>query len=74
MNYHLPRCMFVRRDCSGRYEVCHTETSPHCHHTPSGGTGGFPDGITPCNRVIGHGKTKGEAIVSAFPERWSYTR
>lgn len=65
MSSYLPRCCNVGRDCSGCYEVAHVETSAYCKHVPSGGTGGRPDGKTPCNRVIGHGRTRTEAIQDA---------
>jgi hypothetical protein len=58
---YLPRCCFVRQTNAGDYEVCHAETSTVCKHRPSGGRGGKPDGVTPCNRIIGHGKTITEA-------------
>lgn len=65
MSRYLPPCCFVRQDGAGGYEVCHTETSAACRHTPSGGTAGRPDGRTPCNRVLSHGHTTGEAIERA---------
>lgn len=64
-NYHLPKCCFVRKDGAGCYEVCHQETSGHCKHTKTGGNGGRQDGVTPCNRIIGHGETKALAIADA---------
>lgn len=63
--YYLPTCCFVRWDGAGGYEVCHTETDPDCRHEPSGGTGGRADGVTTCNRIIGHGNTKANAIADA---------
>jgi len=65
MSYYLPKCCRTRRDGAGGYEVCHTETSSQCRHTPSGGTGGRPDGQTPCNRIVGHGRTRRAAIRDA---------
>lgn len=65
MSNYLPKCCWCRADGAGRYEVAHTETDSACKHRPSGGTGGRPDGRTPCNRIIGHGRTKGEAIQAA---------
>ena len=63
--YYLPKCCYARNDGAGGYEVCHTETDASCHHTPSGGTGGRQDGATPCNRIIGSGRTKRDAIEDA---------
>ena len=62
---YLPACACVRMDGAGGYEVCHTETSQKCRHTPSGGTGGRPDGRTYCNRIVGRGHTMGAAIRDA---------
>ena len=64
-SYYLPKCCWCRQDGAGCYEVAHTETDSHCSHTPSGGTGGRADGVTPCNRIIGSGATRGEAIGDA---------
>ena len=64
-SYYLPKCCFVRQDGAGRYEVCHTETNPACRHVPSGGIGGFPDSVTPCNRIIGQGQTVRAAVADA---------
>lgn len=64
-SYYLPKCCCVRMDGAGGYEVAHTETSRYCRHTPSGGTGGRRDYQTPCNRIIGKGRTQGEAILRA---------
>lgn len=65
MSNYLPKCCFVRPDGAGEYEVCHAETSADCKHTPSGGTAGRPDGRTPCNRIVGRGYTRSEAINDA---------
>jgi len=65
MSQYLPRCCDCRTDGAGGYEVAHTETSAHCRHQKSGGTGGRPDGKTPCNRIIGHGMTRCAAIADA---------
>lgn len=65
MTTYLPKCCMVRPDGAGRYEVAHTETDSYCKHNRSGGTGGFADGITPCNRIISHGITRGEAARGA---------
>lgn len=65
MTRYLPKCCWVRADGAGRYEVAHTETDSACRHRPTGGTGGRPDGKTPCNRIIGRGQTKIEAIQAA---------
>jgi len=64
-SYYLPVCCFVRLDGAGGFEVAHMETSSRCRHRPSGGTGGRSDGTTCCNRIIGSGKTRGEAINEA---------
>jgi len=64
-NYYLPACCRCWREGDGKYVVGHNEHSPRCKHTPSGGTGGYADGKTPCNRIIGQGKTKIDAIESA---------
>ncbi len=64
-SYYIPRCCFVRDDGAGGYEVAHRETSHRCGHTPSGGTGGFADGETPCDRIIGHGQTVQDAVNDA---------
>ena len=64
-SYYLPKCCGVRQNGAGGYEVTHTETDSQCGHTPSGGTGGSRDELTPCNRIIGHGQTKSLAIESA---------
>jgi len=64
-SYYLPKCCWVRQDGSGGYEVAHTETDRSCRHRPSGGTGGSQDGRTRCNRIIGSGRTKYDAIVDA---------
>jgi hypothetical protein len=63
--YVVPKCCCVQWNNAGRYEVAHTETDPCCRHTPSGGTGGRQDGVTPCNRIIGHGRTVAEAVRAA---------
>jgi len=63
-SYYLPRCCRCWWD-SGQYVVGHTETSRHCRHTPSGGSGGSADGKMCCNRIIGHGATAWEAIANA---------
>ena len=69
MSIYLPKCCNVVHVSwsSGHFnwEVRHTETSPHCRHTPSGGTGGRMDGFTPCNRIIGNGATAAEARAEA---------
>lgn len=65
MNHNLPTCCQVSQDGAGGYEVRHTETSERCHHRPSGGSGGRPDGASRCNRVIGQGSTAGEAVAQA---------
>lgn len=64
MSTYLPKCCRCWRD-NGRYVVDHDEHSPACRHTPSGGTGGSPDGRTRCNRIIGSGATRREAISEA---------
>jgi len=64
-SYYLPPCCWVRQDGAGGYEVAHTETDSRCKHAPSGGTGGYPDGKTKCNRIIGSGRTRREAIINA---------
>ena len=65
MSHYLPRCCECVADGAGGYAVQHTETAPGCRHTPSGGTAGRQDGVTPCNRIIGHGRTQGAAIADA---------
>ena len=65
MSYYLPKCCYTRSDGAGGYEVCHDEDDDNCRHTPSGGTGGYPDGVTTCNRIIGHGRTVRDAIEDA---------
>lgn len=65
MSNYLPACCTVRADGAGTYEVAHTETDSRCRHTPSGGTCGQQDGITKCNRIIGHGRTRSAAIQAA---------
>ena len=65
MGTYLPKCCTVRPDGAGGYEVAHTETSADCRHTPSGGTGGYQDGVTRCNRIIGVGPTRRDAIYGA---------
>ena len=65
MTRYLPRCCFVRFTNVGDYEVCHEETASACRHRPSGGTAGYEDGRTPCNRIIARGGTRGEAIAVA---------
>ncbi len=60
----LPLCYEVLQDNAG-YVVVHRETSRHCIHTPSGGTGGYPDGKTPCDRVVARGKNSRDAIENA---------
>ena len=62
---YLPPCCTCRQNGAGGYEVTHTETDSRCRHTPSGGTGGYQDGKTKCNRIVGHGSTRGEAIQAA---------
>lgn len=62
---YLPKCCTVRYDGAGGYEVAHTETDSRCRHKPSGGTGGFQDGETCCNRIIGNGHTRKAAIRAA---------
>ncbi len=65
MSKYLPQCCDVSPDNAGGYEVQHTETSSQCRHEPSGGTSGRPDGLTPCNRIIGNGDTQRDAIKDA---------
>ena len=65
MSDYLPRCCYAYRDESGAWVVQHDETMLCCHHVPSGGTGGKPDGVTPCCRRIGLGDTKAEAVQNA---------
>lgn len=62
----LPKCCEILADGAGGYKVGHDEKSPQCKHTPSGGNGGYPDGVTPCNRIVGHGKTKTAAVDDAI--------
>ena len=64
MNRYLPPCCRVAATNAG-YEIQHTETADECRHTPSGGTGGYQDGRTRCNRIIGHGSTRAAAITQA---------
>mgnify|MGYP001565152502 CR=1 FL=1 len=64
MNRYIPRCCFVRPDGAKGYEVCHEETSVECRHDGSGGEGGRQTG-RPCNRIIGNGRTRGDAIEDA---------
>jgi len=61
----LPKCCTVFWDNGGQWVVAHWETWETCSHAKSGGRGGHLDG-TPCNRAIGHGATKGEAIADAL--------
>lgn len=65
MSYYLPKCCSIHRECNGSFVIVHYEMSAKCLHQKSGGTGGYEDGITPCNRAIGHGKTIREAIEDA---------
>lgn len=63
--YYLPACCCVQQDGAGGYEVAHTETDSRCRHRATGGMGGCADGRTKCNRIIGHGHTRIEAITKA---------
>jgi heat shock protein HslJ len=58
---YIPPCCACWWD-NGQYVVGHDEHHAKCRHTPSGGTAGKPDGVTMCNRIIGHGRTRAEAI------------
>lgn len=64
-NHNLPACCQISQDGAGGFEVRHTETSEHCHHRPSGGSADHPDGVSRCNRVIAHGRTRSEAVAEA---------
>jgi hypothetical protein len=61
MNRYLPKCVTVFWD-NGRYVAVHWETSARCKHTLSGDRA---HDSKPCNRAIGHGATRGEAIRKA---------
>lgn len=61
MSSYLPPCCSCWWD-NGKYVVGHNEHSEKCKHTPSGGTGGFPDKKTMCDRIIGKGPTRQAAI------------
>ncbi len=64
-SYYLPKCCACFWDGT-RYIVVHYERDrSNCHHVPSGGTAGYQDGKTPCNRVVGRGSTKIDAIADA---------
>lgn len=63
-NVYLPACCQCWLE-NGTFLVGHNEHSPRCRHTPSGGTGGKPDGRTRCNRIIGKGETRTEAALQA---------
>jgi hypothetical protein len=65
MTTYLPKCCWTRPDGAGGYEVAHAETDPSCRHIPSGGTAGYMDGRTRCNRIIGKGRTRTEARLDA---------
>ena len=62
----LPDCCTLWRAEDGDWLVGHAETHPGCKHAPTGGHGGRPDGVTPCNRIIGRGPTAGAAIENAI--------
>lgn len=65
MSYHLPKCCVAFRDESGTWKVGHNESRIECTHPKTGGTRGRVDGITPCDRIIGRGETKADAVADA---------
>jgi len=64
MSAYLPRCCRCWWE-GGEHVVGHNELAAVCRHTPSGGTAGEPDGVTPCNRIIGRGQTRRAAMADA---------
>jgi hypothetical protein len=65
MSQYLPSCCRAWRDESGQWVVGHDEHNANCRHTPSGGTGGRQNRERKCDRIIGHGKTRREAVEQA---------
>ena len=54
MSRYLPKCCFVRATCAGDYEVCHNPGDVACRWDG--------DGV---RRIIGTGRTRGDAIADA---------